>query len=236
MGKDLPCFSCQKGALATPRSMQNLVDHVSFIHLAPGEAIHSLSDEDDNYHFVCKGMVKKGTRDASGNRFVFQIINEGELVEKPFFLQDPGGQEDHLLLDELYVKSLTAARMGVLPKFVVREAMKYDHEAVLRLGKEICSELRFQLEKSAAKSLGGARKGLLWLLLQPRFSTDKNQADEGGYLVKLKGATIADLLGYSRETVARHISRLKESGVVSSHRGGVRVEDREALKSFFESC
>jgi CRP/FNR family transcriptional regulator, anaerobic regulatory protein len=231
---DLPilCRSCEarhRGicGVLTPSQLSTLGKHTIKQTISPEQQITFEGETTKRFANILHGVVKLSKLTADGRQ---QIVG---LQFAPDFMGRPYSKEN-----DFAVETATEVRLCSFPRSILEQLSSES------------PELEHELHQQALKELGEARE---WMLTLGRKSASERVAsflyfialhinpdsthNEGQqqFEIPLKRADIADFLGLTIETVSRHFTRLRQSGVIKiANNRTIEIPDMARLQQLTE--
>lgn len=216
------CSRCSVNCFSRHMPEGIFEEYVDFVDYESGDNVIQQGAPIQNYHILCEGYVKIGSRISSGKQAIFSLIHRPDIIEKPCIHND----QDYY---PLYAVTVTPARIGLItvPRF--EELLERYPKFTQCVSEMISQELEFQLRKIAVKNCSGSRETLIWLL--SHYDSQLNGDSDNGDVrdLHLSELDLAHMVGVSRETVVRHLSSMREKGLAKATRNSVVVLDHDRL-------
>lgn len=214
----IPCGECGGCLLRRVSAECNaeLAELVSRVIYREGELIFQQGTPVLGFHFIGQGKAKLFRRFKDGRKRLIQIAQRGDML-------------DMSALQRTRSRSTSAEALTECQICFIREEDLFSwvgcHPSVAnRLIRRLSQEVRRLQVELVDTSYMGIRERLVNLLL--RLTRHK---DGSRHPVDLYEAEIAEMLGVSRESVVRHLGRLKQRGTISVEDRRVVIRDREHL-------
>lgn len=186
------------------------------------EVLFRRGDEGDGVYAVISGQVCVFADTADGDETVIAVRGPGEVVG------------EMSLLDDMPRSASARAQSDVEAAWVSREQFEAwiaAHPAAAReMLTALAQRLREATDQIAEVSLLGIEARLarrLWL----EFSRQAKGEPQAGARLQLSQGQIASLLGVTRESVNKHLARLRASGAVTTSATGIVLTDPAALRT-----
>ncbi|MFW6421725.1 MAG: Crp/Fnr family transcriptional regulator [Candidatus Bipolaricaulota bacterium] len=223
MTRESKCRKCSKSCLNLYLPEEVLEEALTFVDYEPEDNVIQQGTPIYHYHLLCEGYVKVGSRNSDGKKTLFSFLHRPGIIEKACLHEG----DNHY---PLFATAITAARVGLIsPNEFGRLQRKYPRFAKY-VSATVSKELQFQFKKTAAKAWGGAKESLTWILTHFSSQLNGNTPTNGGPCdLHLSEQDLAQMLGFSRETVVRQLSSLRKKGLVRASRGSVIVLDPQGL-------
>lgn len=170
---------------------------------------------------------------AKGNVDVYSIAMDGrEILLSQLSQGDCFGIVNLFTDTELptVLKCRSDTTLLVIPKARLQEAMAENRELALRYAGLCNRKMQFLIRKIEFLTMQSGRKKLIQYLL--------TQPEKTGTAVRLWGSKdeLASLLGISRASLFRELSKLQESGLIGQESGAIEIRDREGLERILYGC
>lgn len=217
------CLNCEKKCLNQFIPESELIQAVNIVDYQAGENIINQGHPVQNYHILCQGHAKVGSRNPKGKKALFSILQGAELVEKSCLHSSRD-------LYPINASAVTDATVGIISVEVFERLVEEYPPLSVYIQEIISRELDFQLQKTAASGWGGSKESLVWLLTELYRKLDHDGEDNEPMDLHLSGTDLAHMLGVSRGTVVRSLSSLKQKGLARATRGSVIVMDFQGLQ------
>ncbi|MEF2231719.1 MAG: Crp/Fnr family transcriptional regulator [Pseudodesulfovibrio sp.] len=195
--------------LASPAALAELARNVRRLRFARGEHVFRAGDESADYHMVESGRVVLSKEAPSGKAFTYLIAVRGMTLNAVTCF----GPRPRLFSARVQADATILA----VPAPVFRQWV---------LG---CPDVAAGILDTLGRMLDGAYTRILDIIDQ---SADDRVLNALAMLcarigpdLPLTNADVADMAGVSRETAARAVSRLQESGLIAKSRGAIRILD-----------
>lgn len=180
-------------------------------------------------YLVCQGLVKYGTYVEGGRRrHIVKLVGAGEIFgEEELFLKDYSSRLG-------YAKALTDTEVVFMERRAFSELLEREPSLFPDLCEKFVREiilLEYKLTCSACKSVEGNIASLL-LALASKYGVRNKKGLEID--LELRRATLMEILGISRESLMRVLSKLTERGIIFSRDRRITVLDENWLKVLAE--
>ena len=203
-------------AFATPGLMAAIESAAVRITLATGEMLFNQGDPGDLVYVIERGEIEISIHSIDGRKLALDIIGEGEVFGEI----------------ALFGGSRTAAAVA-LTDCVLRRTRRADVLAALRQNPDLAFDLIDVLCRRL-RSLSAQIEERSFLPMPVRLANRLLYLDRkighGGPLM-IGQSDLAELVGATREAVARTLAVWRARGWIALARGSVRILDREALES-----
>lgn len=184
-----------------------------------GEAIYYYPEELRKVFLIKTGFVEVGKIDENGERHILEILGPMEF----FGFLSMGGS------GESYARALSDLLVCYFDEKELLSLLKRYPGLALNMIKIQSAQIKELETMNVLRSIKGLKSRLLHLI---RSLYSKFHDDNGMIQVALTHHDFADILGCSRETVSILMSQLKEEGVLSYSRKGIRIITPEKLDEF----
>lgn len=198
---------------AGAETLTELAWNVRRLHCLKGEYVFRTGDDADSYLLVESGRVVLSREAPSGKVFTFRIAVRGTPLNAVTCFRARTRFFSARVAEEATLLSIPCA---VFRRWVLENA---------EVAGGIISTMGDLLDTAYARIVDlideSAEKRVLNVLdtLSSRIGPE----------LPLTNADVAELVGTSRETAARIVSRLQEAGLIAKSRGTIRVLDRDRL-------
>lgn len=217
------CLDCSRHCLSSYVPKEELSQVVNVVGYRAGENIIKQGGSIQNRYILCEGLVKTEKRNSSGKKALLSLFNGAEIIEKSCFHSN----RNHYPTDAV---AITDSTVGIIAVKQFQDLLERFPRAFDFVTEEISRELDFQLQKLAVKRWSGARKSLIWLLVELYQKLNhRGGKDDKPLDLHLSGQDLANMIGVSRETVVIHLSQLRKRGLARATRGSVIVIDYPGL-------
>lgn len=205
-------------------ALRPLLPHATVQHVRRGGSVFRSGDPATHLHVVASGRLKLCMSTADGDEVVFETVAAGGTCGEPgLFARERDRIADLVALEPSVIVNLE--RAGLIA-FLLRE-----HVPLLRMLEGLAEQVR-----SAAEDLGAlasrdvaGRLALKLLELDALYGTVRDGAPETA--IPLTQATLAGMIGATRENVNRALKVLAACGCVVLEGSAVRLCDRDALRA-----
>jgi len=182
-----------------------------------GSIIVAQGDLGDALFLIKSGQVKVAVFAEDGREVILSVLGDGGFFGEMALLDDEPRSA--------HVIAMTDAVLWQLRREDFRNRLRSSPEVSIALLREISRRLRRADETIASLALLDVNGRIAHLLLELA-------REEGGVRIgrKLTHATIAQMVGASRETVSRTMRSLVLRGVISVNRREITLNDLSALR------
>ncbi|BBD09526.1 Crp/Fnr family transcriptional regulator [Desulfovibrio ferrophilus] len=198
---------------ATSSALAELAQNASRLHFDKGEHIFTIGDDADQYYFVESGRVVMSRESATGKVFTYRIAVRGTPLNAVTCFRTRA----HLFSARVVEK----ASVIVIPCLVFKPWVLNNPDVAAGILSTIgdlldgaYTRILDMIDESVENRILNALS-----MLSSRIGPD----------LPLTNNDVAELVGTSRETAARVISRLQDGGLISKSRGAIRITDKPRL-------
>ena len=187
----------------------------------PGSKILEREGDDDSVYFIIEGCVHVLNYSASGRAITYTSLLEGDIFGEIAAIDG--------FPRSAWVIAISDCRVFCVAADAFRGLLESNHEFALILLKKLSTNLRASNERlTDIFALGAEQRACIELIRMAK--PDPQQPDF--YLVTQMPthASFANMIGSSRETVSRIMSRLKSDAIISSTAHGLQIIDRRQLE------
>ena len=208
------------------RDLSDLLDRARLRSFERDEFVGKPGDAPDHAHLVLRGVVWVGTLTPTGQRIPFRLCGPGSLLGIVEVLDE--GPRTHP------ARALTAGTTALLPASALRGLAGRSPPfamALARLASGIARDSRYLLAESRSLDVGARLVRRLFALAEVYGRPALGPWGRGRLIdLPLRHQDLADIVGASRETVSKAMSRLASSGALRSDDGRIILIDEPALK------
>jgi CRP/FNR family transcriptional regulator, cyclic AMP receptor protein len=205
----------------TPEVRARLGRHLQRRRGAAGQILFSQDDPPSGIWFVESGAIRLYASDADGREQTLQVVRAGaSFNEVPFFDLGP---------EPATAQVVEPSKLLVLPVERREEILRAAPELAIAAAASFAFRLRQSIalvEDLSFRQLGGRVARVLLQAVAPHPGVG---AGSGGR--PLTQREIAEMVGSSREVVARTLRQLEREGLIRVERGRIVLLDREGLAS-----
>lgn len=183
-----------------------------------GSVILFEDDPGDALYLVVSGQVKVVLIGEDGREVILSVLGEGTFFGEMSLLDDEPRSAHVIAMEDSSVLALRREDF--------RARLRASPEVAIALLRELSRRLRRADDQIGSLVLLDVNGRVAELLV--RLATE-----EGGERIsrKLTHATIAQMIGSSRETVSRTMRELQDRGLISVTRQDITLTDRAGLQS-----
>lgn len=203
--------------------MDPIVDIANQQMFPRGSHVFMQGDTITNVYFIHKGKVKIYKTDLQGKEQIVNVLQPGDMFpHQGFFRQDNYPAHAETSKDTL----LTSIQIDSFEKFLITHP-----EICIKLFRilgDIIVDLQNRLQE---KILHSTYEQIIMLLL--RLSNSHGIEENNGLIqisAKFTNRELANMIGSSRETVSRTLTKLKSEELISTNKNGHLILDTEALE------
>ena len=202
-------------------ALEALVERARIIHLPERKFLFHKGDQGDSMFVVASGLIRIGVVAPDGRQVSYALIRPGQLFGEIAVFDGGSRTADASALAD---SSLLALSRAEITDFLVA----YPAYA-LRLIAVLCQRMRNadQLIEDILFQTLPARVAKHLLVLADLYGDGGDSA-----LVRISQQGMAAEMGACRESINRLFSKWEQAGVVALWRGGVTIQDREALENY----
>jgi len=199
--------------LADPSALAELARKARRLYFDKGEYIFKAGEESDCFYLVERGRVIMSKESSSGKSFTYLVATRGVTLSSITCFRPSPRMFSARVVEKASVISISSTQFR---KWVL-------HNPAVASG----------ILNTMGNLLDGAYTRILDLIdenVETRiFNVLCMLSTRIGHDLPLTNGDIAEMVGTSRETAARVISRLQTAGILSKSRGSITVLDKEQL-------
>ncbi|MSR01723.1 MAG: Crp/Fnr family transcriptional regulator [Gemmatimonadetes bacterium] len=186
--------------------------------LAKGTVIVTQGDPGDTLFLIADGQVKVAVFGEDGREVILSVLTEGRFFGEMALLDDEPRSA--------HVIAMTDASLWQLRRDDFRSRLRASPDLAIAMLRELSRRLRRADETIASLALLDVNGRIAHLLLGMA-------REEGGNRItrKMTHATIAQMVGASRETVSRTMRSLAIRGVIVMNRKEIVIQDPDQLRT-----
>lgn len=188
-----------------------------------GEVLFSKSQDADGVFIVASGRIKIHSQSAARKRKTFAYLGPGDFFGEMAVLEDKARSASATASD--------AARLLVISKKNFEKLLLSDAHLCYNLLRSVSARLRRANEEIESllfrNVLGRVSKTLCELAAH---------GDGRGLGQKLTQQELADLVGTTREPLARALAKLRQARLIETSGGAVVIVDPERLSAMAAAC
>lgn len=207
--------------LAEP-DLQRVAEVTVTRSFAPQHVIFREGDTSDTCYVVASGHARAIREHSDGRQIALAHFGPGDIFGELAMFDDEARSATVDTLDQVEAVAILG------PDF--RRLLKDHPDIAVKLVVSLGRRLREANERLARQSFQTVQSRVAGVLAQLVESARAEGAGgEGGVLVTITQADIAQLAGSSRESASRFLAVLERAGVVTQGRGRITVHDSGAL-------
>lgn len=191
-----------------------------------GTVLFAEEQSPDRVYLILEGQVRLCVSSPHGKSLVLGFFGPGTVL----------GLES-VILGLPHIASAEVIKPTKTAFMARRDVLRYlgtNHQASLEATEMVSQTCRFLLGKIKAIELAKSAEEKLVRFLLGIHPEDPDSTGQEGFKVELSQEAIAQMIGISRETVARLLARLKRRGVLDWRRSVVLIPDRRALEELVQ--
>ncbi|XPV75154.1 MAG: Crp/Fnr family transcriptional regulator [Desulfovibrio sp.] len=205
--------------LAPPSSLSGLARKATRLHFKKGDYIFKSEEQSTRFYLVENGQVIMSKESLSGKSFTYLMATRGFTLNAITCFKLGTYMFSARAIDEVSIISIPSA----------------DFRNWVLCNPEVCNGIL----STMGDLLNGAYTRIIDLVDESAEKRISNVlcmlSTRIGLKLSLTNSDIAEMAGTSRETAARTISRLQESGTISKSRGSIHILDKEQLDQITSS-
>lgn len=206
----------------SPAEIEPLARGATLRRASRGEFLHHVGDPADELYVVASGQLKDSIVTEDGDEVVHTFYGAGMLIGEPGYFSTERNRVMAVVAVE--PTEVLVLRRDALEPFLIR------HPQVVRRALEgLASVARGQTRMIAALSRRPLKERLLLRLVE-LADTSPRGTDGAGVTPKISQATLAAMVGVSRENVNRALSGLAADGTIRIQAGSYVLPELERLR------
>ena len=178
----------------------------------------------DELYFVKKGKVKIYKLAEDGNEKILHFLKEGDIFAEILLF---GGGEYPAT-----AQVIEDSEVGIIENKSLEELLKENGEITLKLLKIMAQRLRDAQYHIRDLALRDAYGRLASTLIDLSRDHGEKEKDGTSIVLNLSQQQLANMIGCSRETVARILGTWKNEQILEMDRQIIRILDAEALEAW----
>ncbi|MGZ4154262.1 MAG: Crp/Fnr family transcriptional regulator [Actinomycetota bacterium] len=206
----------------SPAELEPLARSTTLRRLARGEYVSHVGDPADSLFVVASGQIKDSIVTEDGDELVHSFFGTGMVIGEPGFF----AAERNRVMALVTVEPSTVL---VLERDRLMPFLERHPRVITRALEGLASIARGQTEIIAALARRPLQDRLLLRLLE-LAETNERRADGAGVTPKISQATLAAMVGVSRENVNRALAALAAEGAVQIEAGRYVIGDPEEAR------
>ena len=202
--------------------LRDLVRNAEERRLAPGQLLFQRGDPGDGVFAIVAGHVKVFLEGADGNEVIVAMRTTGDVLGELSLLDDHRRSASAIAVDEVRTLRIAADRF--------QEWLLSHPAASLGMLRELAVRLRDTTDQVAEIALLGIEARIarrLWELLAEAAGGEPT----AGMQLRVNQSDLASFIGVTRESVNKHLARMKASGVIAIETGRVSLLQPSALRA-----
>ncbi len=207
----------------SPVEVEPLARSATVRQTARGEYVHHVGNPADELYLVASGQLKDSIVTEDGDEVVHTFYGPGMLIGEPGFF----ATERNRVMAVVAVEPTT---LLVLGRAALEPFLERHPRVVTRALEGLASVARNQTLLIAMLSRRTLQERLLFRLVE-LAETNSRRDDGAGVTPRISQATLAAMVGVSRENVNRALSTLAADGVIRIEAGTYVLPDLERLRT-----
>jgi CRP-like cAMP-binding protein len=207
----------------SPAEVEPLARSARIRHTVRGEYVHHVGDPADEVYLVASGQLKDSIVTEDGDEVVHSFFGPGMLIGEPGFF----ATERNRVMAVVAVEPTT---LLVLGRDSLEPFLRRHPNVVTRALEGLASVARNQTLLIAMLSRRTLPERLLFRLVE-LAETNARRDDGAGVTPKISQATLAAMVGVTRENVNRALSAMAADGVIRIEDGSYVLPDFERLRA-----
>jgi CRP-like cAMP-binding protein len=190
--------------------------------LSPGQILFQRGDPGDGVFAIVSGHIKVFLEGTDGNEVVVAIRTTGDVLGELSLLDHHKRSASAAAMDASQVLRISTAHF--------RDWLVVHPKAAVALLRELAQRVREttdQVAEIAILSIDTRIARRLWMHFA-EAAADATPKD--GMKVRVNQAQLASVVGITRESVNKHLRRMKESGTIAIEAGRVELLDVPGLR------
>lgn len=226
------CFACSSRARGIfsnlDRSHLMELDQMCQKSIYPaGTVLFTESDQPRGIYCICFGRVKLWSRSYNGQAVIIKIATAGDVIGVKALLSG----ETH----NLRAKTLEPTQLCFIKKDDFLGFLSRNGEVSLRLTQKMSSELYEAYQEVLDIKLKRPYERLVELLLRLCQSHGEQTRDGIRLTINLSQEELSDMIGVSRRTLTRALTKLKSLGIIRCKNRVIIIHNRVALENSLSS-
>jgi CRP-like cAMP-binding protein len=206
----------------SPAEVEPLARSATVRHAARGEYLHHVGDPADELYVVASGQLKDSIVTEDGDEVVHTFYGPGMLIGEPGFFATERNRV-------MAVVAVEATTIVVLGRNQLEPFLQRHPRVISRALEGLAFVARGQTRLIAALSRRTLQERLLLRLVE-LAETNARGDDGAGVTPKISQATLAAMVGVSRENVNRALGALAADGTIRIEGGSYVLPDLERLR------
>ena len=202
--------------------LKALVRHAEQRALSSGQLLFQRGDPGDGVFAVVSGHVKIYLEGTDGNEVVVAIRSTGDVLGELSLLDHHKRSASAAAMDKVQVLRISTEHF--------REWLMHHPDAAVALLRELAQRVREttdQVAEIAILSIDTRIARRLWMYFAEAAS---DATPKTGMKVRVNQSQLASVVGITRESVNKHLRRLKERKTIAIDAGKVELLDAASLR------
>ncbi|MFZ0908294.1 MAG: Crp/Fnr family transcriptional regulator [Candidatus Acidiferrales bacterium] len=209
-------------ARLTDRYVAALKASHAWTSFSKGENLFEEGESVTGVYIVLEGRAKLSINSAQGKTLVLGIFGPGTILGLATAILGRA----HVATAEI----LKPTKVIFVPRKELIRDIGFDAMAALQVAELVSEEWYFIMGKIRAVDLSQSAAQKLARCLLGLLADDASSGDEAPAKLDLSQEAIAQMVGLSRETVTRLLSRFHTRNILNWKRTGIVIRDRDALE------
>lgn len=191
-----------------------------------GETIYTDGCAMKNIYFVVEGQISIYKVSRQGNKKIVFVQGDGAILNEEILQND---------MSSVSADAMTNSALVAIPLEVMMTLMKEDASLNWLIINRMATKIRqmyHQLRNTTSnESIDRRLAAKLY-----KLAVDYGEEKEDGSIeinLKLTGTALADMIGVSRETISRQMSKFKEDGYIGRRNAHIYIKSLDALYEYF---
>jgi CRP-like cAMP-binding protein len=207
----------------SPAEVEPLARSAAIRHTVRGEYLHHVGDPADELYLVASGQLKDSIVTEDGDEVVHTFYGPGMLIGEPGFFATERNRV-------MAVVAMEPTSILVLGRVALEPFLLAHPRVITRAIEGLASVARWQTQLIAALSRRPLQERLLMRLVE-LADTNATRDDGTGLTPKISQATLAAMVGVSRENVNRSLAALAARGVIQIDGGSYVLPNLDRLRT-----
>ena len=202
--------------------LKALVRRAESRSLSPGQILFQRGDPGDGVFAVVTGHIKIFLEGTDGNEVVVAIRTTGDVLGELSLLDHHKRSASAAAMDKVQVMRISTEHF--------RDWLVVHPNAAIALLRELAQRVREttdQVAEIAILSIDTRIARRLWMYFA---ESTPDATPKDGMKVRVNQSELASIVGITRESVNKHLRRLKESKTIAIDAGRVELLDSPALR------
>lgn len=207
----------------SPAEIEPLARSATLRRASRGEFLHHVGDPADELYVVASGQLKDSIVTEDGDEVVHTFYGAGMLIGEPGYFATERNRV-------MAVVAVEPTEVLVLPRERLEPFLLRHPQAIRRALEGLAFVARGQTRMIAALSRRPLKERLLLRLVELADTNPQGMNAGAGVTPKISQATLAAMVGVSRENVNRALSALAADGTIRIEAGGYVLPELERLR------